>query len=177
MHIPLQTGSNQILKDMNRKYNKDYFIKKIEKIRSIKPDMSITTDVIVGFPGETDEMFEESVETIKKIGFNKIHVFPYSDRAGTVASEMKNKIPGNIKKERVHRLLDISKEAEIKFMNDHVGKEMIFIPEVYEDGYLIGHTGNYIHVKAKGDEDMLREEVKVVGTEVNYPYLISEIRP
>ena len=177
MHIPLQTGSNQILKDMNRKYNKDYFIKKIEKIRSIKPDMSITTDVIVGFPGETDEMFEESVETIKKIGFNKIHVFPYSDRAGTVASEMKNKIPGNIKKERVHRLLDISREAEIKFMNDHVGKEMIFIPEVYEDGYLIGHTGNYIHVKAKGAEDMLREEVKVVGMEVNYPYLISEIRP
>ena len=177
MHIPLQTGSNQILKDMNRKYNKDYFIKKIEKIRSIKPDMSITTDVIVGFPGETDEMFEESVETIKKIGFNKIHVFPYSDRAGTVASEMKNKIPGNIKKERVHRLLDISRKAEIKFMNDHVGKEMIFIPEVYEDGYLIGHTGNYIHVKAKGDENMLREEVKVVGMEVNYPYLISEIRP
>ena len=90
---------------------------------------------------------------------------------------MKNKIPGNIKKERVHRLLDISKEAETKFMNEHVGKEMVFIPEVYEDGYLIGHTGNYIHVKAKGDEKLLREEVKVRGLEVSYPYLISEIMP
>lgn len=175
LHVPLQAGSNKILKDMFRKYDTDYFKKKIEKIREIKPDMSITTDVIVGFPGETDELFEESVNTIKEIGFQKIHVFPYSDRDGTKASVMKNKVPGNIKKQRVKRLLEISKQGEIDFMEKHIGKDMVFIPEVYDNGYLIGHTGNYIHVKALGDKSLLRKEVTVKGISVDYPYLISEM--
>ena len=176
MHIPLQSGSNYILKKMNRKYDKEYFIKKIGKIKEIKPDMNVTTDVIVGFPGESEENFKESIQTIEEIGFTKIHVFPYSDREGTTASKMKDKIPGNIKKMRVKKLLDISKKNEILYMQKHLGEEMIFIPEVFEDGYLIGHTANFLLVKAKGDKKLLKQEVLVKFGKVNYPYLMGEIK-
>ena len=176
MHIPLQSGSDEMLKQMNRKYDKSYFINKCLKIKKIKPDMNITTDVIVGFPGESEEHFEECIETIKKIGFSKIHVFPYSDRAGTRASFMKNKIPGNIKKERVRKLLDVSKELEMNYMSKHIGMEFTFIPEVYDNGYLIGHTGNYLLIKAMGDESLLGKEIIVKISKVEYPYLFSEIK-
>ena len=166
LHIPLQSGSNEILKKMNRKYNKQEFIEKIEKIRKVIPLISITTDVIVGFPGETDELFEETVETIKKIGFSKIHVFPFSRRKGTPADLMKNQIDGKIKKERVHRLLDLSKELEINYMEKFIGKEMTYLKEVQKDGYYIGHTGNYLQVKTK-------EEEKVVLEKIEYPYIIG----
>ncbi len=175
MHIPLQSGSDEILKLMNRKYDKNYFISKIEKIRSIRPNISITTDVIVGFPYETEEYFLETIDTIKKVGFTKLHVFPYSDRDGTVASKMKNKVDGNIKKQRVKKLLEISKELEIDYMSKFVGKKCIFIPEVYEDGYLIGHTGNYLLIKAKGNKEDLSKEVEVIAKKIEYPYLISEV--
>ena len=176
MHIPLQSGSNYILKKMNRKYDKEYFIKKIGKIKEIKPDMNVTTDVIVGFPGESEENFKESIQTIEEIGFTKIHVFPYSDREGTTASKMKDKIPGNIKKMRVKKLLDISKKNEILYMQKHLGEEMIFIPEVFEDGYLIGHTANFLLVKAKGDKKLLKQEVLVKFGKVDFPYLFGEIK-
>ncbi len=175
MHIPLQSGSDRILKVMNRKYDKNYFINKIDKIREIRPDISITTDVIVGFPSETDEEFLETIDTIKKVNFSKLHVFPYSDRDGTVASKMKDKVDGIIKKERTKRLIELSKELEINYMNKFLGKKMTFIPEVYDDGYLIGHTGNYLHVKAKGDFSLIGKEVEVVLNEIDYPYVTSEV--
>ena len=176
MHIPLQSGSDEILKQMNRKYDKKYFINKINKLKEIKPDMNVTTDVIVGFPGETNEQFEECIETIKKIGFTKLHVFTYSDREGTVASKMPNKIDGTIKKMRVRKLLELSKSLEIDYMNKHIGNEAIFIPEVYEDGFLMGHTSNYLLIKAKGDESLLTKEVTVKISKVEYPYLLSDIK-
>ena len=175
MHIPLQSGSDEILKLMNRKYDKEYFINKINKLRNIRPNMSITTDVIVGFPGETEEHFLETIDTVKKIGFTKIHVFPYSDREGTVASKMKNKIPSNIKKNRVKRLINLSKELEIMNLKKNVNRDILFIPEVYKDGYLIGHTGDYLLIKAKGEEKYLSKEVNAITKEVDYPYLISEV--
>ena len=176
MHIPLQSGSDEILKQMNRKYDKKYFIDKIQKLKQIKPDMNVTTDVIVGFPGESDEQFEESVRTIKEVGFTKLHVFPYSDREGTKASSMPNKINGAVKKMRVKQLLELSKNLETNYMNKHLGKEVIFIPEVYEDGYLIGHTSNFLLIKAKGDKSLLTKEVTVKISKVEYPYLISSVK-
>ena len=176
MHIPLQSGSDRILKLMNRKYDKNYFINKIKKIKSIKPDMNITTDVIVGFPSESEEDFEECIDTIKKIGFTKLHVFPYSDREGTVASKMENKVPGNVKKNRVKKLLEISKNLEIDYMNKHIGFDVSFISEVYENGYLIGHTPNYLMVKALGDKSLLKQEVIVKISKVEYPYCLGEIK-
>ncbi len=176
MHIPLQSGSDRILKLMNRKYDKKYFIDKLEKIRKVKSDINITTDVIVGFPSEKEEDFLECIDTIKKIGFSKIHVFPYSDREGTKASFMSDKVLGNIKKDRVRRLLEVSKELELEYMNKHTGIDVIFIPETYEDGYLIGHTGNYLHVKALGDKKLLGNEVLVTINKTEYPYLIGQIK-
>ena len=115
LHIPLQAGSNHILKEMNRRYDRDYFLEMVDKIKSLRPGISLSTDVIVGFPGETEEDFNDTLDLCKKIGFSKIHVFPYSDRNGTVASRMKNKIPGNIKKERVHKLIELSNKLETEY--------------------------------------------------------------
>ena len=175
MHIPLQSGSDEILKSMNRKYDVNEFKKIILKIRMIRPDINITTDVIVGFPGETDEMFEETIQTIQDINFTKIHVFPYSKREGTKAATMPNQIDGNVKKERVKRLLKLSKELEINYMQKHLNKKIEFIPEVYKDGYLIGHTENFLLIKTKGKEECLKQDITIQTKEVEYPYIISEI--
>ena len=175
MHIPLQSGSDRILKIMNRKYDKNYFISKINEIRKIRPNISITTDVIVGFPSETDKEFLETIDTIRKVCFSKLHVFPYSDREGTAASKMKGKVNGIIKKERTKALLDLSKKLEEDYMNKYIDKEIVFIPEVLDDEYLIGHTGNYLLIKAKGSVQNIGKEVSVKIKNVEYPYLLSEV--
>ena len=173
LHIPLQSGSDEILKLMNRKYDTKYFIEKINKIRKLRPDISITTDVILGFPNETDKNFNETIETIKKVDFSKLHVFPYSKREGTKAATMEGQIKEEVKKQRVMELLKLSKELENKYMNKFIGKTLTFIPEVYKDGYLIGHTGNYLLIKLKGCEELLHKEVSVKLMENQYPYIIS----
>lgn len=175
MHIPLQSGSNTILDLMNRKYDITYFINKINKLRNIRPLISITTDVIVGFPNETEELFNETIDNIKKIGFAKLHVFPYSVREGTKASLMDNQVPENIKKERARKLIDLSKELEINYINNFIGSYLEFIPETYKDGYLYGHTGNYLSIKVPGDKALLNKIVKVKIKKLDYPYCVSNI--
>ena len=175
LHIPLQSGCDKTLKEMNRKYDIKYFIDKIEKIRSIRPDISITTDVIVGYPNETEEDFKTTIENIKKINFSKIHVFPYSVRKGTVAEKMENHIDENTKKQRVNTLLQLSKDLEIDYMKKFINKEIIFIPEVAHNEYLIGHTGNYLSIKVKADKSLLHEDVLVKITDIEYPYCIAEL--
>lgn len=175
MHIPIQSGSDAILKAMNRKYDKQEFIDKIEAIRKIRPSMSITTDLIVGFPGETEEQFEETVETMKQIHFSKIHVFPYSERRGTKAALLKD-MNGAIKKKRVREILALSKELEIAYMEQFQECDITFIPEVEKDGYLIGHTGNYLLVKVRGDKKLLNQELPIHLTEIAYPYMLGEVK-
>ncbi len=175
MHIPLQSGSNTILKLMNRKYDINYFINKINQLRAIRPDISITTDVIVGFPGETDELFLETIENIKKINFSKLHVFPYSVREGTKASVMPNQVDEITKKKRAHQLLALSKQLENNYMNKFINQELDFIAETFKDGFLFGHTGNYLLIKVKGDKNLLNKVVKVKIKENNYPYLMSNL--
>lgn len=175
MHIPLQSGSNTILDLMNRKYDITYFINKINKLRNIRPLISITTDVIVGFPNETEELFNETIDNIKEIGFAKLHVFPYSVREGTKASLMDNQVPENIKKERARKLIDLSKELEINYINNFIGSYLEFIPETYKDGYLYGHTGNYLSIKVPGDKALLNKIVKVKIKKLDYPYCVSNI--
>ena len=145
LHIPLQAGSDHVLKLMNRRYNKKEFKEMVDEIRSIRPNISLTTDVIVGFPGETEEDFKETLEFCEEIGFSKIHVFPYSDRNGTVASKMKDKVPGNIKKDRVHRLLELSNKLEREYFNKFINTE------IEKDGLYYGFTDNYIPLKLKGN--------------------------
>ena len=175
MHIPLQSGSDTILKLMNRKYDINYFINKINQLRAIRPDISITTDVIVGFPGETDELFLETIENIKKINFSKLHVFPYSVREGTKASVMPNQVDKITKKKRAHQLLALSKQLENNYMNKFINQELDFIAETFKDGFLFGHTGNYLLIKVKGDKNLLNKVVKVKIKENNYPYLMSNL--
>lgn len=146
IHIPLQSGSDSILKLMNRKYVLKYFFDKIDMIRSVRPDISITTDVIVGFPGETEEMFLETMETCKKINFSKIHAFPYSERKGTKASMMDGKVPESVKHERVKKLLELSDSLEKSYYDKFKGKKLdVLIEEVNEFGSK-GHTSNYLMV-------------------------------
>ncbi len=146
IHIPLQSGSDSILKLMNRKYNLEYFFDKIEKIRNVRPNISITTDVIVGFPGETEEMFLETLNTCQKINFSKIHAFPYSERKGTKASLMEGKVPENIKHTRVKKLLELSEKCEKSYYDKFKGKKLdVLIEEVSTTGSK-GHTSNYLMV-------------------------------
>lgn len=172
MHIPLQSGCDKTLKEMNRKYDVAYFKDKIKKIRSIRPNISITTDVIVGFPNETENDFNTTVNTIKDIKFTKLHVFPFSVRKGTVAETMDNQIDEKTKKERVHILMDISKELELDYMNKFVGCEVEFIPEVSKDGYIIGHTGNYLQIKSKIKSNG-HETIKTTIKSIEYPYCMD----
>ena len=161
IHIPLQSGSNTILKAMNRRYLMDTFYKKIDEIRSIRPDIAITTDVIVGFPGETEELFNETVDSIKKIGFTELHVFPFSPREGTPAASMKDQVDGNIKKERVKKLIEIGKELQYKYYTSLIGTEEELLTEEYKDGYLYGHLSNYGYARLKSDKKLTNQIFKV----------------
>lgn len=146
LHIPLQAGSDEILKRMNRKYDLKYYEEKIKKIRMIRPDISITTDIIVGFPYETDKLFNETLEFSRKMNFSKIHVFPYSIRLGTSAANMPNQVDESIKKERVKKLMDLSETMEKEYYNKFVGKELDILVEECDNNVSIGHSSNYLMV-------------------------------
>ena len=146
LHIPLQAGSDEILKRMNRKYDLAYYEEKINKIRSIRPDISITTDIIVGFPYETDELFNETLEFSKKMNFSKIHVFPYSIRVGTAAASMPNQVDEVTKKVRVKKLMALSKKQEKEYYEKFKGKELDILVEECDNNVSIGHTSNYLMV-------------------------------
>jgi len=174
MHIPLQAGSNHVLKLMNRKYDLDYFFDKINEIRMIRPNMAITTDVIVGFPGETEEDFLQTIETCRKVNFTKMHVFPYSERKGTKAMELPEHVDINIKKERARRLLTVSKELEMSYYQSFVGKEVAVLVEEVKNQNSYGHTDNYLHVQIP---DILPHNtfVTVEIVAVSYPYCIGRV--
>ena len=174
LHIPLQAGTDKILKAMNRKYDTKYFKEKIDKIRTIRPDISISTDVIVGFPGETEEDFIESMDFINSMKFSKIHVFPYSKREGTKAATFDNQIDEKVKKDRARLLIKLSKKLEIEYMDKFMGKEVSFIPEVFDNGFVYGHTGNYLYVKANGTSDDLKKNKIVEIIDIDYPYVIGQ---
>lgn len=147
LHIPLQAGSDEILKKMNRKYDLKYYEEKIKKIRMIRPDISITTDIIVGFPYETDKLFNETLEFSRKMNFSKIHVFPYSIRLGTSAANMPNQVDESIKKERVKKLMDLSETMEKEYYNKFVGKELDILVEECDNNVSIGHSSNYLMIR------------------------------
>ncbi len=161
-HIPLQAGSDTVLKRMNRKYNKEQFLNKIYLIKKACPDVTLTTDVIVGFPGETEEEFNETYEFIKECGFHMLHVFPFSSREGTLASKMKDQINPKVKKERCLRLIELSNKLWDEYCSKFEGKEVEVLIEQYEDGYNIGHTSNYLEVKIPSDHSEVGKIVKTI---------------
>ena len=174
LHIPLQAGSDEVLKLMNRKYDLEFFENKIKEIRNIRPNISVTTDVIVGFPGETEELFNKTIDTCRRIGFSKIHVFPYSEREGTKALELDGVVAIEERKRRSRELLKVSKELELDYMNSFIGKEELVLVEVNKSGYSSGHTSNYLNVKIKGELEH-NTFVKVRICDIDYPYVIGEV--
>lgn len=148
-HLSLQSGCNQTLKRMNRKYTTEDFEKVVERLRKTFPEVVLTTDIIVGFPAETEEEFNITYEYLKKIEFYKMHVFKYSQRKGTRAAVMPNQIDGNIKEKRSHKLIELSNKNEEKFLDKYIGKEVDVLFEQEEGEYIKGHTSNYLLVKTK----------------------------
>ena len=174
IHIPIQSLCDKTLKDMNRKYDVEYFFNKINEIRSIRPNIAITSDVIVGFPNETDEDFNTTKENIKKLGITELHVFPYSIRKGTRAASMPQ-VDGNIKKKRVKELIELSEELKNKYYKSLIGTEEQLLTEKYLDGYLIGHLSNYGLVKVKYNKEILNEVLDVKLLDYKDDIFLGEI--
>ena len=163
MHMPLQSGSPSVLRRMCRKYNVDDFINKVNRIREVRPNIAITTDVIVGFPGETDEEFEETFNFIKKVNFAELHVFPFSAREGTKAYSMPNQVQPEVKTARVDKLIKLSNELQSNFISKFKGQNLEVILEERNKttGLLSGFTSNYIKLEADLSDDFIGKVHKI----------------
>lgn len=178
-HLSLQSGSNSVLKRMNRKYTTEQYSEIVDLIRKYMPESGITTDIIVGFPGETDEEFEDTYRFIKKIGFSKIHVFKYSPRKGTPAAMFKNQIGGNIKNARSKSLIDLGHNLTVSFNKKYVGRllDVLLEKKVEYEGsiYMEGYTSNYIRVLTRASNKLKGNIVPVKITSLKDENLIGEI--
>ncbi|MCM3712803.1 tRNA (N(6)-L-threonylcarbamoyladenosine(37)-C(2))-methylthiotransferase MtaB [Halalkalibacter oceani] len=175
LHIPLQSGSNSVLKRMRRKYTMEFFGERLERLKEVLPGLAVTSDVIVGFPGETEEEFQETFEFIAKHKFSELHVFPYSKRTGTPAARMEDQVDEQVKNERVHRLIELSNQLAKEYASQFEGEVLEMIPEEREkenpeSGVFIGYTDNYLKVRFKGDDQLIGELIKVKITKAGYPY-------
>ena len=149
-HLSLQSGSNNVLKKMNRKYTREEFIEKCDLIRKYFPLATITTDIIAGFPTETEQDFLDTISLIERVEFSDIHAFCFSPREGTVAYKMQD-LPIDIKRNRLNRLLEEKAKCKQRFIKNQIGKTLSFLPEFYKGGYTEGYSGNYLRVYVKGE--------------------------
>ncbi|MFD1705455.1 tRNA (N(6)-L-threonylcarbamoyladenosine(37)-C(2))-methylthiotransferase MtaB [Siminovitchia sediminis] len=175
LHIPLQSGSNTVLKRMRRKYTMEFFAERLEKLKKALPGLAITSDVIVGFPGETEEEFMETYNFVKEHRFSELHVFPYSMRTGTPAARMKDQIDENLKNERVHRLIALSDQLAKEYASQFENEVLEVIPEERfkqdpDSGLYEGYSDNYLKVVFPATENMVGKLVKVKITKAGYPY-------
>lgn len=179
LHIPLQSGSDTVLKRMRRKYTTAFFAEKLKYLRQALPDFALTSDVIVGFPKETEEEFQETVDFIKDNKFAELHVFPYSIRTGTPAARMEQ-VPKDIKHERVRQLIDVSNQLAKEYASHYEGEVLEVIPEEpfrkkEPNGLYVGYTDNYLRVTFPGSPDIVGSIVRVKITKSGYPYNEGEI--
>ncbi|KAA9026357.1 tRNA (N(6)-L-threonylcarbamoyladenosine(37)-C(2))-methylthiotransferase MtaB [Niallia endozanthoxylica] len=175
LHIPLQSGSDTVLKRMRRKYTMASFAERLGKLKEIMPDLAVTSDVIVGFPGETEEEFMETYHFIKEHQFSELHVFPYSKRTGTPAARMEDQVDEEVKNERVHRLIALSDQLAKEYASKFEGEVLEVIPEeeFKEEagkGLYVGYTDNYLKVVLPATEEMVGQIVKVKIDKAGYPY-------
>lgn len=169
-HVPLQAGDDAVLARMRRKYTTAEYGEKIARIQRIFPDVAITTDVIVGFPGETDEMFENGYRFMEQMNFSEMHVFPYSQRSGTPAAVMADQVDDAVKEERVHRLIALSEQMQLAYAKRFVGQTLEIISdrickEEPHQGMLAGYSDNYLQVAFDAPKEWLRKSVKVKITQ------------
>ncbi|RFU71677.1 tRNA (N(6)-L-threonylcarbamoyladenosine(37)-C(2))-methylthiotransferase MtaB [Peribacillus saganii] len=175
LHIPLQSGSNSVLKRMRRKYTMEFFAERLQKLKLALPGLAVTSDVIVGFPGETEEEFMETYNFIKEHQFSELHVFPYSKRTGTPAARMEDQIDEEVKNNRVHRLISLSDQLAKEYASRFENEILEVIPEERfnedeESNLYVGYTDNYLKVVFPLSEDMIGKIVKVKITKAGYPY-------
>jgi threonylcarbamoyladenosine tRNA methylthiotransferase MtaB len=175
LHIPLQSGSNSVLKRMRRKYTMEFFGERLDRLKEALPGLAVTSDVIVGFPGETEEEFMETFNFINDHKFSELHVFPYSKRTGTPAARMEEQVDEEIKNERVHRLITLSDQLAKEYASQYEDAILEVIPEDRfkngaEEGLLEGYSDNYMKVVFPGTEEMIGNIVKVKITKAGYPY-------
>ena len=171
-HLSLQSGCDETLKRMNRRYTTEQFKEIVKILRNAYDDVNLTTDIIVGFPGETEEEFNKTYEFLKEIKFYKMHIFKYSPRKGTKAAVMPNQIPGNIKEERSKKLIELSDKNEFEYNSKYLGKEVLFEEE--KTGEYKGHTQNYIMVYCKSQEKLDNQIKKVKCKEVQNEHIVAE---
>lgn len=174
LHIPIQSGSDTVLKRMRRKYTMEFFDERLDRLKEVLPDLAITSDVIVGFPGETEEEFMETYNFIAKHQFAELHVFPFSKRTGTPAARMEDQVDEEVKNERVHRLLTLNDQLAKEYASRFDGELLEVIPEDITSegehaGMLVGHTANYLKVVFEGTPDMIGKMVRVKVTKPGYP--------
>ena len=161
-HLSLQSGCDETLKRMNRRYNTEEFRKVVKLLRKNYKDVNLTTDIIVGFPGETEEEFKKTYEYLKEIKFYKMHVFKYSKRQGTKAAEMKEQIDGNKKEERSRKLIELSNKNEKEYNEQYIGKEVEILWEEEKDNIYKGHTKNYILAYYENEKNKIKLENKII---------------
>ena len=166
-HLSLQSGSNKVLKDMNRHYNREEFIEKTKIIKKYMPYAGLTTDIIVGFPGESDEDFEDSISIVREVEFSKVHVFKYSKRKNTPAADRADQVDGNIKIKRSEELIKLQDQYLKKFREKNMPRSLKVLFEEFDQGYYFGYTDNYIRVKVKSDKDLINKilDVRLVDNE------------
>ncbi len=166
-HLSLQSGCDKTLKRMNRRYTSAEYYEVCQRLRRYIPDVALTTDIIVGFPGETEEDFNISCDFAKKARLSKIHVFPYSPKKGTPAEKMPDQVVPNIKNDRSKALIEISNKLNYEFLKEHIGKTVLVLFETTDkEGYFEGHTSNYIKVLVKTDENLSNSIRNVKLTEI-----------
>lgn len=175
LHLVLQSGSQAILKRMNRKYTLHHFLSTVDRLRDIRPDFSFTTDVIVGFPGETEEDFKATLDMIRRVQFTKVHMFPYSVRAGTRAALFPDQVPKSVIEERKNRLLHEAEQVAFAWREQFVGKILHLLIERIEDGFAYGHSEHFLELKVKQQPHWTRNMiVPVLGISNDPLYLIGE---
>ena len=166
-HLSLQSGCNATLKRMNRHYTCEEYLKIVSDIRSVFENPAITTDVMVGFAGETDEEFEQSLEFVEKTGFAKVHIFPYSRRPGTAADKFSGQVPADIKKKRAAEMAAAADRSRKLFLESQLGRvEKVLVETRNRNGFYEGYTMNYTPVFIKGDESMINTIAEVRLTEI-----------
>jgi len=173
-HLSLQSGCDNTLKRMNRRYMAAEYENAVNLLRENFPDVGITTDIIVGFPGETDEDFKESMAFAKRMKLSKIHVFPYSPKVGTKAALFKNQIPEKIKHERAALMGETGEKLQIDFLKGFIGRELEVLYEEEKDGVFSGHASNYINVRTESRKNIINEIFKVKIKDIDSFSLISE---
>ncbi|MCZ0704017.1 threonylcarbamoyladenosine tRNA methylthiotransferase MtaB [Natronobacillus azotifigens] len=174
LHVPLQSGSDTVLERMRRKYSASYYKEKVDRLKKALPGLAVTSDVIVGFPGETEEEFQETYQFIQDIGYSELHVFPYSKRTGTPAARMEDQVEESVKNERVHQLIELSNQQAKEYASLYEGDVVEVIPEEIGEEKsgeqtLIGYSDNYLKVQFTGSTDLIGQIVRVKVLKAGYP--------